>query len=226
MSAVLLIRCIGCGAPLGNQVPSEGALAHVRTCERHPLARELAHLRAQRDDLQARNTELVMARRSAEQQLRERDEDFDRVASVGRKALARAEAAEAELKTIRPPVIPSAREAFATLRSAGRALHFAETLHADDTGAQLRAQADLSNAAFRCVHAATAAVDLPTGAPPAEPLELVPPLQPTAPEPPPEILSCPTCGTCPGGVTCKCQDPACPCWNRGAGAKPTTETAL
>lgn len=42
-----LIRCIGCKLPLGNagEPPSEGALAHVRGCEKHPLAQELAALR-------------------------------------------------------------------------------------------------------------------------------------------------------------------------------------
>lgn len=42
MSDVVLVRCIGCGAPLGNQVPNAGALAHVMECDRHPLAQALA----------------------------------------------------------------------------------------------------------------------------------------------------------------------------------------
>jgi hypothetical protein len=39
---VTLIRCVGCGLPLGRDVPNAGALAHVRSCAGHPLARELA----------------------------------------------------------------------------------------------------------------------------------------------------------------------------------------
>lgn len=39
---ITLIRCIGCGLPLGEGTPSHGALEHVRTCAKHPLAKEIA----------------------------------------------------------------------------------------------------------------------------------------------------------------------------------------
>lgn len=46
MNDVVLVRCAGCGTPLGNQVPSEGALKHVRECEKHPLAAEIRDFKA------------------------------------------------------------------------------------------------------------------------------------------------------------------------------------
>jgi hypothetical protein len=53
MDEVTLVRCAGCGVPLGNQVPSEGALDHARKCEHHPLATELAALREHLEDARA-----------------------------------------------------------------------------------------------------------------------------------------------------------------------------
>jgi hypothetical protein len=46
-STPTLIRCIGCGLPLGNAAmpPTKGALDHVRTCPQHPLAEEIRQTR-------------------------------------------------------------------------------------------------------------------------------------------------------------------------------------
>lgn len=45
MSEVTLVRCIGCGTPLGQEPATAAMVEHARTCPEHPLAAEVAALR-------------------------------------------------------------------------------------------------------------------------------------------------------------------------------------
>jgi hypothetical protein len=47
----ILVRCIGCHVPLGQEPANVGMIEHARTCSMHPLAIELAQLRKRVEDL-------------------------------------------------------------------------------------------------------------------------------------------------------------------------------
>lgn len=42
MAEVTLIRCAGCGTPLGRDPPNAAVMEHVASCPEHPLAKRLA----------------------------------------------------------------------------------------------------------------------------------------------------------------------------------------
>jgi hypothetical protein len=50
---VSLIRCVGCGTPLGQTPYTQAHVEHARTCPKHPLAAEIAELKREVEHLLA-----------------------------------------------------------------------------------------------------------------------------------------------------------------------------
>jgi hypothetical protein len=74
MSEVVLIRCVGCGTPLGQAPYTAAHVAHAASCPKHPLAAEVAALREELSTRRAQVESLIEANGA----LRERAEAAER----------------------------------------------------------------------------------------------------------------------------------------------------